>query len=146
MTREEVKNMLPVYEAYANGEKTQFYNDMRQEWQDMGEDFDFNPDVCTQFRINPESNFRSFKNTEELIHVYETMMNKLLGVDQSFIDTCMCLPSIWIKHKTDGRKILIVEFGENFVKVGAKSKPITLEVLFSNYTFCDESPCGVEVE
>lgn len=143
MTREESRELLPLIQAYAEGKTIQVLS-FDDKWHDEP-----TPDFCLNvenYRIKPESEFRPFKNTDELIHVYETMMNKLLGVDQCFIDTCMCLPSIWIKHKTDGRKILIAEFGENFVKVGAKSKPITLEVLLSNYTFCDESPCGVEVE
>lgn len=126
MTQERAKEMLPFVQALAEGNTIQIY--------------------AEYYRIKPESEFRPFKNTDELIHVYETMMNKLLGVDQSFVDTCMCLPSIWIKHKIDGRKILLTEFGEDFVKVGVKSKPISLEVLFSNYTFCDDSPCGVEVK
>ena len=143
MTREEAKELLPVIQAYAEGKTIQFNHSVNG-WTDLP-----SPDFFSSsknYRIKPESEFRPFKNTDELIHVYETMMNKLLGVNQSFIDTCMCLPSIWIKHKLDGRKILLTEFGEDFVKVGVKSKPITLEVLFSNYTFCDDSPCGVEVK
>lgn len=33
--------------------------------------------------------------------------------------------------------------GDNFVEVGAKAKPVTLERLFETYTFLDDEPCGV---
>lgn len=32
---------------------------------------------------------------------------------------------------------------DNFVGVGVKAKPLTLERLFEMYTFLDGSPCGV---
>lgn len=50
---------------------------------------------------------------------------------------------IWVKHKVDGRRRMIVGFGDNFVEVGVKAKPVTLERLFETYTFLDGEPCGV---
>lgn len=79
---------------------------------------------------------RPFKSCNELVYYWERKkvgysVNPLLMID------------IWVKHKVDGRRRMIVGFGENFVEVGVKAKPITLERLFEMYTFLDGSPCGV---
>jgi len=70
-------------------------------------------------------------------------MNKVLGVNESFIKTDLDEPTVWVKQKFDGRRRMIVGFGDNFVEVGVKAKPITLERLFEMDTFLDGSPCGV---
>ena len=87
--------------------------------------------------------YRPFKSCDELIETWRNMMNKVLGVSESFIKTDLDEPTVWVKQKIDGRRRMIVGFGENFVEVGNKAKPITLERLFEMYTFFDGSPCGV---
>ena len=87
--------------------------------------------------------YRPFKSCDELIETWKNMMNKVLGVNQSFIKTDLDEPTVWVKQKIDGRRRMIVGFGDNFVEVGVKAKPITLERMFEMYTFFDGSPCGV---
>lgn len=87
--------------------------------------------------------YRPFKSCDELIETWKNMMNKVLGVSESFIKTDLDEPTVWVKQKIDGRRRMIVGFGENFVEVGNKAKPVTLERLFEMYTFFDGSPCGV---
>ena len=53
-------------------------------------------------------------------------------------------PLIWVKHKVDDRRRLITGFGEHFVEIGNKSKPVTMQTLFEMYTFLDGTPCGVK--
>ena len=79
--------------------------------------------------------YRPFKNCNELIDFYKRENNIVNNED--------VMPLIWVKHKVDGRRRMIVGFGDNFVEVGVKAKPITLERLFEMYTFLDGSPCGV---
>lgn len=91
-----------------------------------------------------KTTYRPFKSCDELIETWKNMMNKFLGVNESFIKTDLDEPTVWVKQKIDGRRRMIVGFGDNFVEVGVKAKPITLERLFDMYTFLDGSPCGAE--
>ena len=79
---------------------------------------------------------RPFKNCDELVYYWEREKVGYSANPLQMID-------IWVKHKVDGRRRMIVGFDENFVEVGDKAKPITLERLFEMYTFLDGSPCGV---
>lgn len=79
---------------------------------------------------------RPFKSCNELVYYWEREKVGYSANPLQMID-------IWVKHKVDGRRRMIVGFGENFVEVGDKAKPITLERLFEMYTFLDGEPCGV---
>ena len=83
--------------------------------------------------------YRPFKSCDELVHYWEREKVGYSANPLQMID-------IWVKHKVDGRRRMIVGFGDNFVEVGAKAKPITLERLFEMYTFLDNEPCGVKEE
>ena len=65
MTREEVKNLLPVMQAFAEGKEIQYYYGGIY-WVDVkpNEDVDFSKDV-SNYRIKPEPKYRPFKNSEE---------------------------------------------------------------------------------
>lgn len=93
--------------------------------------------ILSHWNGTKEKTFRPFKSCNELIYYWERekigySVNPLQVVD------------IWVKHKVDGRRRMIVGFGDNFVEVGVKAKPVTLERLFEMYTFLDGSTCGVE--
>lgn len=79
---------------------------------------------------------RPFKSCNELVYYWEREKVGYSANPLQMID-------IWVKHKVDGRRRMIVGFGDNFVEVGVKAKPITLERLFETYTFLDGEPCGV---
>lgn len=57
-----------------------------------------------------------------------------------------CEPLIWVRLKVDTRKRLIVAYGDNFVEIGNKTKAVTLQHLFEQYEFLDESPVGMEMK
>lgn len=63
MNREEVKNLLPVMQAFAEGKEIQYVNSEGRV-SDKESMFD---DVCYAFRyrIKPEPTYRPFKDTEE---------------------------------------------------------------------------------
>ena len=65
MTREKVKELLPVLEAYANGKTIQYCN-QEYHWEDVkpDEQLDFGGDVIN-YRIKSEPKYRPFKNAEE---------------------------------------------------------------------------------
>ncbi len=92
--------------------------------------------MCLKCANLKNSIYRPFKSCAELTKFYRDEKVRVPTLNNS-------KPSIWVKHKVDGRERLIVGFGENFVEVGVKAKPITLERLFEMYTFLDGNPCGV---
>ena len=86
-----------------------------------------------------KTTYRPFKSCNELVYYWERekvgcSVNPLVMID------------IWVKHKIDGRRRMIVGFGENFVEVGVKAKPVILGRLLEMYTFLDGTPCGVKEE
>ena len=67
MTREKVKELLPILEAYANGKTIQYCHKYPEpHWEDVkpDEQLDFGGDVIN-YRIKPESKYRSFSNPKE---------------------------------------------------------------------------------
>lgn len=93
--------------------------------------------ILSHWKGTKEKNtYRPFKSCNELLYYWEREKVGYSANPLQMID-------IWVKHKADGRRRMIVGFGDNFVEVGAKAKPITLERLFEMYTFLDDEPCGV---
>ena len=96
--------------------------------------------ILSHWKGTKEKNtYRPFKSCDELVYYWEREKVGYSANPLQMID-------IWVKHKVDGRRRMIVGFGDNFVEVGAKAKPITLERLFEMYTFLDNEPCGVKEE
>ena len=61
MTREQAKELLPIIQAWAEGENIQFLSD--DEWHDINQaDFTCYPD---KYRIKPEPKYRPFNSQEE---------------------------------------------------------------------------------
>lgn len=85
---------------------------------------------------------RPFEDCQELIKTYCERLRNADGFD--VISTVMQPPVIWVKLKVDGRKRMIVGYGDGFVEVGVKAEPVTLEYLYKSYTFLDGSICGVK--
>ena len=93
--------------------------------------------ILSHWKGTKEKNtYRPFKSCNELVYYWEREKVGYSANPLQMID-------IWVKHKVDGRRRMIVGFGDNFVEVGVKAKPITLERLFETYTFLDDEPCGV---
>lgn len=145
MTREQAKELLPILEAYAEGKTIQ--HKVGDEWSDLSTPNFAGFDVKL-YRVKPleeyneiplfeEKTFRSFKSCNELVYYWE---REKLGYSVN----PLVMIEIWVKHKVDGRRRMIVGFGDNFVEVGVKAKLLTLEQLFEMYTFLDGSPCGKE--
>ena len=80
--------------------------------------------------------YRPFKSCDELVYYWE---RKKVGYSVN----PLVMIEIWVKHKVDDRRRMIVGFGDNFVEVGVKAKSITLKRLFEMYSFLDGSPCGL---
>ena len=68
MTREEIKKVLPVIQAFSEGKVIQTKNG-DETWITIGKETDLNIESLAEypdcFRIKPEPNYRPFKNAEE---------------------------------------------------------------------------------
>lgn len=129
MTREEVKKMLPIMQAYAEGRTIQFLDGGK--WHDLYEsDFYKSPE---RYRIKPEPKYRPFKTQEECWQ--EMLKHQPFG---------------WLKSKKNGRFHCIgeVSWSDEFETVHialstSESLSRSANSMFDEYTFADGAPFGV---
>ena len=88
--------------------------------------------------------YRPFLDSAELILEWDKKLGDISVLGRPIEPCSLQEPFIWVKHKVDDRRRLIVGFGENFVELGNKSKPVTMQRLFEMYEFLDGTPCGVK--
>ena len=128
MTKEEVKKLLPVLQAFADGKKieSRCIKGDKSLWYD-DEDPSFDNDL--EYRIKPEQKYRPFKNAEECWQ--EMMKHQPFG---------------WVKDR-NGSKFVIenVDSRGGFVEVYDEGT-CTFNEVFENRTFVDGLPFGVKVE
>lgn len=132
MTREEVKQLLPIWVAFAEGKVIECRAKpgtisacIPNEWTEMKEIGFWNG---IEYRIKPEPKYRPFKNAEECLA--EMQKHQLFG---------------WVKNQGLYRNIANVmscsiTFADN------EARDVNYEQAFKNYTFADGTPFGVKVE
>ena len=130
MTREEIKKMLPILQAFVDGktiesrcikgDKSLWYDD-----EDPSFDYDF------EYRIKPEPRYRSFKDAEECWN--EMQKHQPFG---------------WIKGKDASIpcKFMIINSIKNEEVSIASGIDFTYNELVKYYTFIDGTPFGIKVE
>lgn len=134
MTREEVKEMLPIMQAYAEGKTIQFRENINNMWEDIiRPSFNKSPSA---YRIKPEPEYRPFKTQEECWN--EMQKHQPFG---------------WLKSKENE---FCINIGEVSWKEGYGDVVITFYTskpfsLYSNdayreYTFADGTPFGIREE
>ena len=134
MTREEVKEMLPIMQAYAEGKTIQFRENINNMWEDIiRPSFNKSPSA---YRIKPEPEYRPFKTQEECWN--EMQKHQPFG---------------WLKSKKDGRFHCIGEvlWSDEFETVGialstSESLSRSANSMFDEYTFADGTPFGIKEE
>ena len=132
MTREQVKKLLPIMQAYAEGKTIQFLNGGK--WYDVYDtDFYQSPDV---YRIKPEPKYRPFKTQEECWQ--EMLKHQPFG---------------WLKSKMNGRFSCIGEvygsdeFETVYVALStSESLSRSSDSMFEQYTFYDGTTFGIKEE
>lgn len=130
MTREEVKAMLPVLQAFAEGKtiESRCVKGDTSLWYD-DEDPTFNEDY--KYRIKPEPKYRPFKDAEECWA--EMQKHQPFG---------------WVKCKDDsipGKFMYIISVRSNEVAISS-ALDISYSELIKYYTFIDGTPVGVKIE
>lgn len=125
MTKEEVKELLPIMQAFAEGDEIQYRNNYN-EWIDVktGEGLCFTrPSSC--YRIKPEPKYRPFKSQEEC---WQEMLNHQ--------------PFGWIKAPNGELFCIDKVFDEGVVYKHSTCR--FEEYLDGNYTFADGIPFGIK--
>ena len=130
LTREEAKEMLPIIQAWADGQTVDWY-DPAIGWRLSGftMDFDKKPNF---YRIKPEPRYRPFKTREEC---WEEMHKH---------------PDFgWVKVNVTGEYEQIVRIfdyckTELCFKIANSDDDYTSEMMLNSYTFTDGTPFGVK--
>ena len=130
MTREEAKQLLPIIQAFAEGEIIECRTKpgtisagIPNEWTEIKEIGFWNG---IEYRIKPEPKYRPFANAEEC---WKEMQKHQ--------------PFAWVKEKHSDRYSLITEVNGLSIKV-KEGCLFTDSVKY--YTFADGMPFGVKVE
>ena len=135
MTREEAKQLLPIIQAFAEGEIIEYRTKpgtisagIPNEWTEIKEIGFWNG---IEYRIKPDPKYRPFANAEECWQ--EMQKHKPFG---------------WIKPKSDdviGKFMLIDSLMDKVVTVRTNVR-FKYHELLEHYTFADGTPFGVKVE
>ena len=129
MTREEIKKMLPILQAFADGKtiESRYIKGDKSLWYD-DEDLSFDNDL--EYRIKPELKYYPFANAEECWN--EMKKHQPFG---------------WVKDNKDGHYALVTSVltDEKEVYIDGISG-LNLYTAINYYTFADGTPFGVKVE
>ncbi len=136
MTREEVKELLPIMQALAEGKAIQDKIEGLTDWCDTDEiNLEYNGQKIIH-RIKPEPKYRPFKTQEECWE--EMLKHQQFG---------------WVKSKKNGcfrcigEVSLSEELGEAMITFSTnESLSRASYSLFDEYTFADGTPFGIKEE
>ena len=127
MTRKEVKEMLPVLQAFADGKtiESRCIKGDKSLWYD-DEDPSFDNDL--EYRIKPEINYISFKNAEECWQ--EMQKHQPFG---------------WVKWN-DVRYNIYVVSSTSVCLINGNCENMDFAYAYQKLTFSDGTPFGVKEE
>ena len=170
MTRERVKELLPVMQAFAEGKEIQYRLGEKKVWEDCSIPNWYD---SMEYRIKPDENYtieqntgenrvesgilsvsgsvsekhyRPFKDCSELIETFQNKCQSELG--GSIVYPTLYKPCIWVKGKYDSNVVLLITgftiTDDGVSCVWLTDSWISLETLYDDWVFMDASPCGVE--
>ena len=125
MTREEIKKMLPILQAFVDGKtiESRCIKGDKSLWYD-DEDPSFDNDF--EYRIKPEPRYRSFKDAEEC---WEEMQKHQ--------------PFGWVNYNGYRANIAAV-MGSAITFVNNKGYTLFFQQAFEGCTFIDKQPFGIK--
>ena len=126
--KEEVKSVMNIIQAFADGKTIQAIDPYEDEWIDQA-GLNFKALFDGQYRIKSEPKYRPFANAEEC---WEEMQKHQ--------------PFGWLKDKDDGHFILITDVYNNGLISLNGGPDWNFLPLMDNYVFADNTPLGVKVE
>ena len=129
MTREQVKKLLPIMQAYAEGKTIQFLNGGK--WYDVYDtDFYQSPDI---YRIKPEPKYRPFKTNEECWN--EMLKDQPFGyLTYKEDNSITCITEIYTANINKGL----------YFRLSRSSQSYDASYLFKSYTFVDGDSFGIK--
>ena len=126
--KEEVKSVMNIIQAFANGKTIQAIDPYEDEWVDQA-GLNFKALFEGQYRIKPEPKYRPFKNAEECWQ--EMLKHQPFG---------------WIKGKEDEYHTFITTVDNNDDMSLSGNSGWSFIGIMNNYTFADGTPFGMKVE
>ena len=132
MTREQVKSILPILQAYADGKEIQAQGKNGvgvSNWVDISDCHDFST-ILFNYRVKPESEYRYFKDSNE---AFEEMKKHE--------------PFGWIKEKDSNCKMYILSVDNDGILLGDYYDDkvfLSYEAIFNHHTFVDGLPIGIK--
>lgn len=134
MNRQQVKELLPIIQAFAEGRTIQTKNGAG--WIDIDEKDYLNIESISAypdcFRIKAEPKYRPFNDAEECWQ--EMKKHEPFG---------------WVKDKGDGYKVLITKVNDDkntdYMSINGNGG-WTLDGIMDYYTFADGTPFGIKEE
>ena len=125
MTKEQAKEILPIFKAFAEGKTIQILNE--GEWCDLY-DTDFKSPI-NKYRIKPEPKYRPFKSQEECWK--EMLKHQPFG---------------WIRNNDTQCLCNIGSIGLNSYGVVINNSIMYFDLAFNTCEFVDGTPFGIKEE
>ena len=125
--KEEVKSVMNIIQAFADGKTIQAIDPYEDEWVDQA-GLNFKALFDGQYRIKLEPKYRPFANAEECWT--EMLKHQPFG---------------WVKNQCLYKNIANVMIC-SITFVDNEARDVSYEQAFKNYTFADGTPFGVKVE
>ena len=128
MTREEIKEMLPIMQAFAEGKTIQIKQE--GDWFDVGKNTEvYFSESPSDYRIKPEPKYRPFKTQEECWT--EMLKHQPFG---------------WIRNNDTQRLCNIGSIGRNNYGVVIDKSILYFDLAFNTCNFIDGTPFGIKEE
>ena len=124
MTKEQAKEILPIFKAFAEGKTIQILNE--GEWCDLY-DTDFKSPI-NKYRIKPEPKYRPFKSQEECWK--EMLKHQPLG---------------WLRSKRIKDVYQLITIRNHEIRIFA-DLPLYFSRAYREYEFPDGTPFGIKEE
>ena len=125
--KEEVKSVMNIIQAFADGKTIQAIDPYNDEWCDQTK-LNFEALFERQYRIKPEQKYRPFKDAEECWA--EMQKHQPFG---------------WLKDKS-GNKLIIENVDSRGCVEVYNRGACSFNEVFEYFTFADGTPFGVKVE
>ena len=134
MTREQAKEILPIIQAFAEGEIIQYKNFL-DEWTDIKENEGLSF-ICppSDYRIKPKQKYRPFKNQEECWE--EMLKHQPFG----WLKSIRKQEKVHIGRVFEVKDYLLITLSIN------EGLNTNSSYFFNEYTFADGTPFGIKEE
>lgn len=131
MTRENLKKLTAILQAYLDGKEIEFYSSDCNEWHTAAMTNIIGLiDNVDSYRIKPGPKFRPFYDNAE--ECWQEMMKHQ--------------PFGWVKMKGTESKYYMLKCIASRVVIGLDETPFSYKKVFEDYVFADGTPFGVKVE